>query len=276
LNRLLDTMQSPANHVPIFVISLSDAKDRRRRIAKNLRKLGLEFIIVDAIDGRTKLPDEFNDQVDRDTANWRLGRPIVDAELACALSHVNVYQRLVDSHHKAAIILEDDAIVGDGFKKFVDNQHYLGKNLVMLGYENARVSRIYRQRIFAQYVYRKLNLPTYLTVGYYISRRVAGEFLRECTPVSYLADWGSDITRFDALAVSPPLVGHLTGDRECSSMENSRVEAQATRMKTSSRRFLQAEYWKKKSIKLISARIPGSNTQTGLSGQALPGQSRAG
>jgi glycosyl transferase family 25 len=262
-----DIMKSSAKYVPIFVVSLMDAKDRRARISKKLEELGLDFDFVDAIDGRKKLPDSLNTLVDRQTANRRLGRPIVDAELACALSHVNIYQLLIESHHRGTIILEDDAIIGDGFKKFVDNHHYLDKNLVMLGYENARVSRFYRQNVFEQYVYRKLNFPSYLTVGYYISRQVAGELLRECTPVSYVADWGSDITRFDALAISPPVVGHLTGDREYSSLENSRFDAQATRGKNSALRFLRAEYWKKKSLKLISARIPGSSTQTGLSGQ---------
>src|SRR5690625_2398520 len=104
---------------PIFVISLTDAHERRSRIAEQCAELGLASEMVDGSDGRAGLPPEFETETDRNATQRRLGRQVTDAEFACALSHRRIYERITCHGLPGAIVLEDDVIISPCFIDFV-------------------------------------------------------------------------------------------------------------------------------------------------------------
>lgn len=87
----------------IFVISLARAAERRASVCAHLQALGLEYELVEGVDGRT-LPEE---------AHARLLAPGITFNspgvVGCYMSHLAVYRRLIDSGAAAALVLEDDA-----------------------------------------------------------------------------------------------------------------------------------------------------------------------
>lgn len=250
--------------VPIFVVSLAKDNSRRAPFAAKMQELGLDFTFVDAVDGRQSLPSIYEYEVDRPRAKKRLFRDISDGELACSLSHIHLYKTIMEREDIGAVILEDDAIIGTAFKEFVQGKHFEGKSMVLLGHENARVSRK-RQHMFDAYSFRKLNWSTDLAVAYYVSRETAAHLYHENTPVSYVADWGSDITRYGALALDPPIVGAILSDETQSSLEGQRnkLAKGATRL-TRIKRFAKPKYWKKKYVKIVSEKLAGSSTVTDI------------
>jgi GR25 family glycosyltransferase involved in LPS biosynthesis len=88
--------------IPIFVISLARAPDRRAAISSHLKNLGLDFEIVDAVDG-AKLPDAQRKSLLADGVNY------VPGVIGCYLSHIQVYEKIVKNNIPVALILEDDA-----------------------------------------------------------------------------------------------------------------------------------------------------------------------
>lgn len=87
----------------IFVISLARAAERRASVSAHLEALGLEYELVDGVDGQA-LPPE---------AHARLLAPGVTfpspGVVGCYMSHMTVYHRLLESGADAALVLEDDA-----------------------------------------------------------------------------------------------------------------------------------------------------------------------
>jgi len=87
----------------IYVISLARAAARRESICTHLRELGLEYELVNGVDGR-ELPAE---------EHTRLLAPGVTfpspGVVGCYMSHLEVYRRLLASDAAAALVLEDDA-----------------------------------------------------------------------------------------------------------------------------------------------------------------------
>jgi len=87
----------------IFVISLTRAAERRASVSAHLQALGLEYELVDGVDGR-ELPAE---------EHARLLAPGVTFSspgvVGCYMSHMAVYRRLVETGDAAALVLEDDA-----------------------------------------------------------------------------------------------------------------------------------------------------------------------
>jgi len=88
--------------IPIFVISLARAPDRRDAISKHLTSLGLKFEVIDATDG-IKLSQE------EQLGLLAPGVKYVPGVIGCYLSHIGVYKKIIDENITVALVLEDDA-----------------------------------------------------------------------------------------------------------------------------------------------------------------------
>lgn len=97
----------------VFVINLDKDKDRMLSVDAQLRRLGVGYERVSGVYAK-ELPE-----AERETAvnrfRWwcAIGRPIVPAEIGCALSHYNIYRSMKPC--EAVCILEDDVIMTDDF-----------------------------------------------------------------------------------------------------------------------------------------------------------------
>jgi glycosyl transferase, family 25 len=95
---------------PVWVISLARAHDRRVFIRRALDEIGVQFEILDAVDGR-----ELGDRETRSYSELRAlreyGRGLARGMLASSISHLRAYQRIVDEGLPECVVIEDDACV---------------------------------------------------------------------------------------------------------------------------------------------------------------------
>ncbi|HSN91748.1 MAG TPA: glycosyltransferase family 25 protein [Anaeromyxobacteraceae bacterium] len=100
----------------IYVITLARATDRRALLETSLA--GLRYEIVHGQDKRDlDLADLVARGVYDDRAArrlHRLGRGMTLGEVACALSHADVWRRIAGEGHGRALIFEDDAVPVEG------------------------------------------------------------------------------------------------------------------------------------------------------------------
>ena len=97
----------------IVVISLERAADRRRRVVSDLRALGLEFELRDAVDAQD-FPPEYDTLIDR-SAYRRAGRPIRMGSIANWLSQRQAMLEMVEDGPEIMTLLEDDATFSPEF-----------------------------------------------------------------------------------------------------------------------------------------------------------------
>lgn len=95
-----------------WVINLDRAPDRLARIGAQLRRLGLPFERLPAIDGRA-LTAEQRAALDAPTYRRRHGMEPIAGELGCTLSHVEAIRRFLAGPASFALVLEDDVLLGD-------------------------------------------------------------------------------------------------------------------------------------------------------------------
>ncbi|MDP3085087.1 MAG: glycosyltransferase family 25 protein [Rubrivivax sp.] len=100
------------DEVQTWVINLDRAPQRLQRIAAQLQRVGLSWSRLPAVDARALTPAQ---QATLDAAGYRRlhGMEPLAGELGCYLSHVEAMQRLLASGAAAALVLEDDVVVGD-------------------------------------------------------------------------------------------------------------------------------------------------------------------
>ena len=178
--------------IPTFVVSLPDCKDRRDCISGMLNHLGIAFDFFDAVDGRNGLEKKYEAEIDRAATKQR-GRILSDAEYACALSHINVYRKIVRDEIPYALVLEDDAIPLPPLTNFLKEGHWQDADLIQLWTVKTFVSWHGAKKLFGNHVsyvrVPHMNNPS--TVAYTISLRAARHIVKNALPVNKEADWPS-------------------------------------------------------------------------------------
>jgi len=90
--------------IPVLVISLARATDRRTAICSHLERLEIEYELVDAVDGSAL--------TDVDIAKYVApGQKLHRGAVGCYMSHVRAYEAIVSRNIPVALVLEDDARV---------------------------------------------------------------------------------------------------------------------------------------------------------------------
>lgn len=116
----MKSSENESPQIPIFVISLPKSLKRRESMEKQFSDLGLNFEYSKITEIKdlehlgadiwsTKLEEKFNN------GEYQKG------EIACASSHRNVYQKMVEENIGKALICEDDIIIYKDFKNILEN-----------------------------------------------------------------------------------------------------------------------------------------------------------
>ena len=115
--------------VQTFVISLERSPERRDKIFAHLKERGLENVHwFKAIDGKKDDLSQYSIDRTRFQRFWHnrfvccsANMYFSDTEYACALSHLGVYQKIVDENLPMALVLEDDVELDARYVDFVNN-----------------------------------------------------------------------------------------------------------------------------------------------------------
>ena len=84
----------PPDFPPIFVISLARAAHRREKMCARLDALGLQYEIVDAVDGKTADPQTYQNRLRQDIARLKVGYELSPGQIGCYLSHCYLWERM--------------------------------------------------------------------------------------------------------------------------------------------------------------------------------------
>jgi glycosyl transferase, family 25 len=129
----------------IYVLTLERAVDRQEEIKLSLQDLNYTFFWgVDKKDlDIATLENEgvYNERSAK--LNSRYHKPMTTGQIACAYSHVKIYEDIIKNNYSRSLILEDDVIVDfEKIGSFVETIHELPANwnLFYLGYESKNIS----------------------------------------------------------------------------------------------------------------------------------------
>lgn len=247
----------PDQALPIVVLTLEAQAERRRPLVRQLEALGLEYTLHFGVDGRSGLDPSYESFVDRSTRYGLKPRTLTDAEWACAISHSDIYRRIVAEQIPMTIILEDDAIVGSAFATFARGEIPLPGDLILFDHWKGSVRPERRTHLIEDIYAYPIVLAPSLATGYALTRRGAQTILDRSTPLRGPADWPCDITRLDTQMVHPRIVDHPVATLEHSGIEGDRRKnAEVARRRDSPlSRLLQPAHWRHALRKARSSRL---------------------
>lgn len=200
----------------IFVINVPAQKERREFMEKQLQHLGLEYEFIEAVSG--EVPQVERRGYEPERAIEENGERLLPGEIGCALSHLGLYERMVEEEIVEAVILEDDVLLPDNFQKMVDKASqsefaYVTFNYPPVGIlrdllfeKTFSLPRIFRGLLLVPFkivlklyeamlgiVWRNgvvlgLPRPLFLTGAYYIRKSAASSLLSFGQPLRFSAD----------------------------------------------------------------------------------------
>lgn len=236
--------------LPVYVLSLPDTV-RRARLLSGLGAADIDYSVVWGIDGRKGLPERYEPMVDRRTARQYLGREMSDGEFACALSHLTIYQKILQEDLPGAVIFEDDAVITQGFVRVYDTLEVPPCDLLFLDHRRTYVNPGNTLTLAAGFGAVEATIPPFLANAYVISRKGAEYILENALPLSRPADWPCDLGPLSKYACNPRLVDHLDKVASGSALEKGRRTPTRPRL----HRFLRKEYWRNWRLKRSSTLI---------------------
>lgn len=127
-----------------FVINMESSVERRELVKDQLQKLGLDYEFFVATNGRALTEEEqakckIEDRVE---LPLRLGQKVtvtgklVPAEIGCALSHLRLYQHILDLGLELAVIFEDDCVVHPELKIALENLDCITEDWDIVNFTN--------------------------------------------------------------------------------------------------------------------------------------------
>ena len=150
-----NTQQLNQNNV--FVINLERRKDRLKHVNNQLQKYNIKYTRFNAFDG--KRLHQYKNEIDL-YINKSSNIMKNNGQIGCSLSHLKLWEKVVEKKMKHALIFEDDVIILDNFNERLKNiikelpDDY---NFVLLGGNIMRGSIIDGK----QYILQGVNYPEF-------------------------------------------------------------------------------------------------------------------
>ena len=121
--------------IPVYLINLAWASERRERMEAHLKDINLSYELVTATDGNF-LSEYDNLRYNMNKNSPYLSRLLTTGEKGCSISHRNIYEMIIQRNQDYALILEDDAVITDDALTFLRNIKNISIewNLIYLGY----------------------------------------------------------------------------------------------------------------------------------------------
>jgi len=210
----------------ILVINLERSRDRRIHVAGQLNRLKIQYEFVDAIDGMTLPQGEIESVYGiKDFPPWPSfnARRLVEGEVGCLLSHLQLYRKMIDENIECACIFEDDNCFQPDMSALLKGDLLLRFNwdLLLIGHRGRDGSFSKgaacvkaAEHVLGRYHIAKPVEPPYGTHAYLIRRKAAEKLLQHAFPLRMPIDW---LTGHSAAAgvrvrvLTPPCTIQQTG-----------------------------------------------------------------
>jgi glycosyl transferase, family 25 len=169
-----------------YVINLARSTDRRAHITAELKKTGMDYEIMTAVDGREV---NLGDRTLIDPA-LREVTQFLSGTAGAALSHLSVCRKIIESGLTMALVLEDDVTLPPDLKSLVDavGQHLTGAEVALLSYDTPFGCQLGREGAVKLPSGRMLALPIDISQprsggAYVITRGACERMVKSLFPV---------------------------------------------------------------------------------------------
>ncbi len=217
---------------PIFVINLEKDIQKKIHMQELCKKFDLQAEYEKAIYGADLSGEEILKIIDKEKTLAVLKREMSNGEIACALSHKNIYKKIVSNRISSALVLEDDIDFDKKLKKFLECTIELPNKweIILLGHHTGTSRQIptnssiwYEKVIDGQFILRRPCEMGYGSYGYLISYSGAQKLLNYLEQITLPIDhFTGDSKYINLYILQRPIIYINSVLTELSNLSNDR------------------------------------------------------
>lgn len=188
----------------IWVLSLKKSKLRRNFMESQLKYLGTDYKIVEAIDGKKISREDLEHYFSKEE-----GYELLSGERGCALSHRRLWEQIVAGSHNEVLILEDDVILNKNIFSLIQKKEFLPDDWEFINFSTDAKQETFGEYLFKNYKVSMLSQPAWSAACYLINKKGAKKLLNSSFPIRYQADvltTRTDITNLVSYGIKPDIV----------------------------------------------------------------------
>ncbi|MCB0063272.1 MAG: glycosyltransferase family 25 protein [Caldilineaceae bacterium] len=193
---------------PIWVLNLERARDRRQFMANQLNELQWQFEIIQAVDGNC-----LNAEERKSYSAWQaiktVKRQLTSGEIGCALSHANLWARMVAETIEEVLILEDDVLLTPELMHVLERRHQLPADWELINFKTDAAKLPFGPPIYTKYRVCHFQEDANRTCAYLINHKGAKKLCTHVYPIRLAADGltgRTAITKLVSYGIDPDLV----------------------------------------------------------------------
>lgn len=203
-----------------FVVNLKRSLDRRKYMQALLKDFPYPWEFFEAVDGREikNLSEVYNET----KAIHFSGKALTRGEVGCALSHLDIYKKMIDENIDKALILEDDIILEKKFLELITvlNKKKLHNDVILLGQSDDKaIIKFFGEKITDKYKLLQVVHSGYGTYAYMIDIEAAKKIIKFNTPIKRTADAWAFFSNFINIYVVEPNLVNPIGEKLTSNID---------------------------------------------------------
>lgn len=195
-------------NLPVWVVNLKKDENRRNFMVSQLERLGISYELIEAVEG-TKVSDENVIKYSPELSQKTIHRNLTPGEVGCALSHIDLWKRMVKEDIAEALILEDDALIAEAMLGVLANRDKLPKN-----WEHINFTTWARVIPFGDFIYdiyraAKYRERPFSAVAYLLTRTGAEKLLSKVIPLCRPIDDYFSVVDLNSFTVEPQVASWM-------------------------------------------------------------------
>jgi glycosyl transferase family 25 len=194
--------------IKIFIINLKNEFDRRKHIVNELKKLNLEFEIYFAKKGSELTKKEIT-LYSKKEAFKNENRDLSLDEISCALSHIKIYKKIIESKYRLSLILEDDVVINKNLLNIFKNLNKFPKNWELINFYTDARKKVIGRKIYENDQCVRFNERANRTCSYLIKMKTAEKLIKCALPIRFPADGltgRNDLTKINSYGLKPNII----------------------------------------------------------------------
>ena len=161
-----------------YIINLAERTDRLEQFFKDNKKFLGEYEVIEGVDGRAVTHQDIVDQGYDTDKNWRdrkehYSRPLLHGDIGCCMSHIKVWEAIIDDN-EPALIMEDDCKLLVPIEKVVEAAKPYDLFYLEFNEMDDRWENMYERHISEEIV---VPVYPYLMSSYVVTPHAAHVFL---------------------------------------------------------------------------------------------------
>jgi len=174
----------------IFIIHLNRYPERKIEMIKQMKKIKFCYSFFNAIDGLKLTKNELIEKYSRKDSFFHCNRELTLGEIGNALTHVEIYNKIIKEKIKYCLIMEDDIGIKKSFEGILKRLSKLPKDWDVINFSTDIKGVAFSSPLFKNYYLTKFKPKSRINRAscYLINIKAAKKLLKFAFPIRFPSD----------------------------------------------------------------------------------------